>query len=67
VEERFTLGEELNFTEDDLKEAFDHTLAPGKVSQGRAYGPFFCPSACWEVVQLAVHQILEPKQPTKAQ
>lgn len=43
VDERFTLGEELNFTEDDLKEAFDHTLAPGKVSQGRAYGPFFLP------------------------
>jgi|ERR1700693_604229 len=26
VEPRFALGEELNFTEDDLKEAFDHML-----------------------------------------
>lgn len=32
----------------------------GKVVQGRANGPFLLPAAlCWEVVQLAVHQILD--------
>jgi hypothetical protein len=32
----------------------------GKVVQGRANGPFLLPAALrWEVVQLAVHQILD--------
>jgi hypothetical protein len=32
----------------------------GKVVQGRANDPFLLPALRWEVVQLAVHQILEP-------
>jgi hypothetical protein len=32
----------------------------GKVVQGRANGPFLLAALRWEVVQLAVHQILEP-------
>ena len=35
------------------------TFPTGKVVQGRAHGPFFLSPACWEVVQLAVHQILD--------
>jgi hypothetical protein len=35
------------------------TLSPGKVVKGRAHGPFFLSPTCWEVVQLAVHQILD--------
>ena len=30
-----------------------------RVVQGRASGPFLLPPSSWEVVQLAVHQILD--------
>ena len=40
-------------------ERLTNALPPGKVVEGRAHGPFFLSANCWEVVQLAVHQILD--------
>jgi hypothetical protein len=40
-----------------------NSASASKVVQGRASGPFLLSPLGWEVVQLAVHQILEQNKP----